>query len=179
MASSSPGHDWNFPESESSSYFQTPTAAASTSHAPYTQIISIDPALQQAPSKTITMATNRGAMTGKAGALVKFTQYDQQFAEMDIWKAKMKATVEVGFRNMEQGFQDKIAMLKDQHKTEIEALHEKLVNDKCGHDDESESDGSDVEMVGADTSEASLAATKNNNFLVSTLVSLDMRLNLY
>ena len=167
MASSSPSHSWNFPESDSL-YLQTPTpAAAASTSLVQTPIIPIDPNLQQAPSKNIVPATNRTVVTGKAGALAKFAQYDQQFADMDVWKAKMNAMVEGRFRHMEEGFRDEIERLKEHHQMEIKALHERFVNDKCGHDDESDSDGSDIEMVDADTSEASLAATKNNNFLVS------------
>jgi hypothetical protein len=168
---------WNFPASAAHSHpsliplrLLTPTPSSSSASTP---LDLIDPVLRPPPDLSRTQDASGGrVVNGKAGALVKFAEHDNKFAEIARWQDKMKAAVEVRMKTMMTMFREETEKLEERHSEEIRVLRERVDRLEANtHEkavsDEGESDVESVEMLDVDAAEKSLAATKDNNFLVS------------
>lgn len=103
---------------------------------------------------------------------MKFAEYDNKFTEIARWQDKMKAGVEARMKSMMATFKEETVKLEERHSEDIRALLERVDRmeanmHKKATSDEDESDVESVEMLAVDAAEASLAAVKDNNFLVS------------
>jgi hypothetical protein len=159
-----------------------PTPASSSSPAfgsisPVTPLHLIDPTLRPplADAPRTQGAPSDRVIAGKAGALLRFAEQDHKLSEIAKWQDKMKAGVEAKFKSLRDEYRNEIARLDDRYSEEVRQLHERLDRAEANmhHKTESESNGSDAEMIDMDLAEASLAATKDNNFLVSVIICLD------